>query len=194
MILFGATRVFAQKGFRAVTVEDLLEASQISRRTFYRFFKSKDDVALAMYTLGTSSLLEACRRAIAGTDDLLVQMEKCIDLHLGNAKQMGRLIFVLGGEAQSLESPLYTRRMEVHDMLIAMFHEADKKDTKIDPLMTRTLIFALEQIVRSVLESGDDGRRVTDAHIQRARAVMMRVASAAIAGTGSRVAPLPKLD
>ena len=57
MILFGATRVFAVKGFRNVSVEDLLEAGQVSRRTFYRFIKSKDDVALAMYTLGTASLV-----------------------------------------------------------------------------------------------------------------------------------------
>src|SRR5262245_10624946 len=124
MILFGATRVFATKGFRAVSVEDLLEAGQVSRRTFYRFFKSKDDVALALYTLGTSSLLEACRRAITSESDLITQLERCIDIHLANAKSMGRIIYVLGGEAQSLESPLHWRRMEVHDLLVAMFRDA----------------------------------------------------------------------
>ena len=198
MILFGATRVFAMKGLRNVSVEDLLEAAQISRRTFYRFFKSKDDVALAMYTLGTSSLLEACRRAITGESDLLKQLEKCIDLHLGNARQMGRIIWVLGGEAQSLESPLHARRMEVHEQLIAMFREAgarsDASHANVDPLLIATLIFALEQVVRAVLEQGDEGRRVTNESILRARAVMMRVATGAVAGTGARVAPLPLLD
>jgi AcrR family transcriptional regulator len=193
MIMFGATRVFAAKGFRSVSVEDLLEAGQVSRRTFYRFFKSKDDVALAMYTLGTSSLLEACRRAIEKTDDLLQQIEACIDIHLGNARTMGRLVFVLGGEAQSLESPLHARRMEVHDRLIAMFHTADP-NSKIDPMLTRTLVFALEQITRTVLEQGDEGRRVTEASIVRARAVMMRIATATIAGNGARLTPIPMID
>ncbi|MEO8552223.1 MAG: helix-turn-helix domain-containing protein, partial [Kofleriaceae bacterium] len=45
MIMFGATRVFATMGLREASVEDLLEAGQVSRRTFYRFFKSKEDVA-----------------------------------------------------------------------------------------------------------------------------------------------------
>ena len=89
MIMFGATRVFAERGFRAASVEDLLEAAQVSRRTFYRFFKSKDDVALAMYTLGTASLLEGCRRAIDSAPDLLAQLEKCIDIHLSNARSVG---------------------------------------------------------------------------------------------------------
>lgn len=191
MIMLGATRVFVAKGFRNVAVEDLLEAAQVSRRTFYRFFKSKDDVALAMYTLGTSSLLESCRRAIAKDRDLINQLERCIDLHLSNARSMGRLVYVLGGEAQSLESPLYTRRMEVHDLLAAMFRDANP-EAKVDPLLVRTLVIALEQITRHVLEEGDEGRRVTEASIARARAVMMRIATATIAGEGSRVSAMPK--
>src|ERR1044071_1911599 len=130
MIMFGATRVFAANGFRNVSVEDLLEAGQVSRRTFYRFFKSKEDVALAMYTLGTSSLLESCRRAIANETDMLVQLEKCIDIHLSNAKTMGRLVYVLGGEAQSLESPLHARRMEVHELLAGLFRESTGPEGK----------------------------------------------------------------
>lgn len=192
MILFGASRVFATKGFRNVSVEDLLEAGQVSRRTFYRFFKSKEDVALAMYTLGTASLVESCRRAVESESDLLVQLEKCIDIHLSNAKMMGRLVYVLGGEAQSLESPLHARRMEVHDMLVGMFIGSDAAK-KVDPLFIRTLIFALEQIVRVVLEQGDEGRRVTAESLARARAVMMRVTTGAVAGTGARVAPLPTI-
>ncbi|HEY5947408.1 MAG TPA: helix-turn-helix domain-containing protein [Kofleriaceae bacterium] len=193
MILFGATRVFAVQGFRSVSVEDLLEAGQVSRRTFYRFFKSKEDVALAMYTLGTSSLLESCRRAIASEPDLITQLERCIDIHLGNARMMGRLVYVLGGEAQSLESPLHPRRMEVHDLLVDMFRQADSA-AKVDPLLIKTLVFALEQVTRTVLEQGDEGRRVTSESIARARAVMMRVATAAVAGSGARVAPMPVLE
>ncbi len=194
MILFGAARVFATKGFRGVSVEDLLEAGQVSRRTFYRFFKSKEDVALAMYTFGTSTLLDACRRALASESDLIAKLERCIDLHLGNARQMGRLVYVLGGEAQSLESPLHARRMEVHDLLTEMFRDVDASSTSVDPLLIRTLIFALEQVTRTVLEQGDHGRRVTEASIQRARAVMMRVATATVAGGGARVSPMPIVE
>ena len=45
-----------------------------------------------------------------------------------------------------------------------------------------------------VLHEGDEGRRVTAAHIARARAVMMRVATGTVAGHGARVSPLPTID
>jgi hypothetical protein len=75
-----------------------------------------------------------------------------------------------------------------------MFHAADKTNSKIDPMLTRTLVFALEQITRTVLEQGDEGRRVTEASIARARAVMMRIATASIAGSGARLTPIPTVD
>jgi AcrR family transcriptional regulator len=193
MIMFGATRVFAARGYRAASVEDLLEAGQVSRRTFYRFFKSKEDVALAMYTLGTSALIDACRRAIADETELLAQLERCIDVHLRNARDNGRLVFVLGGEAQSLESPLYPRRMEVHDALVDLLHTSEPSSAKLDPLLLRALILGLEAITRRVVEEGDQGRRVTESSIARARRVMMRMTSGTIAGTGARVAPLPTI-
>ena len=147
-----------------------------------------------MYTLGTNNLLEQCRRAIASERDLISQLERCIDIHLANAKTMGRLVYVLGGEAQSLESPLHARRMEVHDLLVEMFRQPVAGNRKIDPLFMRTLLFALEQLTRRVLEKGDEGRRVSAQSIVRARAAIMRIATAAIAGSGPRVAPLPTID
>lgn len=192
MIMFGATRVFATMGFRAASVEDLLEAGQVSRRTFYRFFKSKDDVALAMYTMGTSSLIEACRRAIVLDADLLTQLERFVDIHLANAKSVGRLIFVLGGEASRLESPLHARRMEVHDAITAMICQHPAAGD-VDPLLVRTLMFAIEAVVRSILQEGDEGRRISADSISRARRVLARIVTATVVGTGPRVAPMPTL-
>jgi AcrR family transcriptional regulator len=192
MIMFGATRVFATMGFRAASVEDLLEAGQVSRRTFYRFFKSKDDVALAMYTMGTSSLIEACRRAIVQDADLLTQLERFVDIHLANAKSVGRLVFVLGGEASRLESPLHARRMEVHDAIVQMICEHPAAGN-VDPLLVRTLMFAIEAIVRSILQEGDEGRRISADSIARARRVLARIVSATVLGSGPRIAPMPTL-
>jgi AcrR family transcriptional regulator len=194
MIMLGATRVFATRGYRATSVEDLLEAGQVSRRTFYRFFKSKDDVALAMYRMGTASLVEDCRRAIGQEADLLAQLERCIDIHLRNARDMGRLVFVLGGEAQSLESPLYPRRMEVHDLLVELLDKAQPATARLDPLLLRALVLGMEAITRRVLEDGDEGRRVSKASIVRAREVTMRIMTATVAGTGERVTPLPMAE
>jgi hypothetical protein len=40
MVLQGGAMVFAEKGTRAASVEDILTAGRISRRTFYRLYTS----------------------------------------------------------------------------------------------------------------------------------------------------------
>lgn len=193
LILEGAVRVFARLGVRAASVEELLAAARISRRTFYRLYQSKEDVMIALYRIGTDQLLEACRAAMGQDDDLLLQVEHCIDAHLKNAREHGRLVFVLGGEAQRQESALHARRLEVHDELVRMIADGASRQLArgIDSLLVRALLLALEGVTRRVLAEGDEGRNVDPSSLGRARAVMLRIATAALAGDGAGVAPMP---
>ncbi|HTQ47169.1 MAG TPA: helix-turn-helix domain-containing protein [Polyangiaceae bacterium] len=190
MILQGAAIVFADKGFRASSVEDILVAGNISRRTFYRLYKSKEEVASALYQIGTNRLLEGCKAAIREEAEPLRQIERCIDAHLENAGAFGRLVFVLGGEAQARESLLYAQRMETHRALVSALVEGASA-RRVDPLVFQALIIALEGVVRVVLETGDEGRRVSSAALDRARRVMKRMVAATLVGSGQGVPPLP---
>jgi AcrR family transcriptional regulator len=196
MILQGAAKVLGARGVRATGIEEILEASRVSRRTFYRMYGSKEDVLLALYRIGTERLLQACRAALDEESDPLRQVELCIDAHLRTAREQGRLVFVLGGEAHHQESSLYSRRIEVHELLASMMAARARASLPRPPdkLVFRALLFALEGVTRLVLAEGDDGRRVTRESLEHARAVMLRLATATLAGEGEGVAPIPKDD
>ncbi len=189
MVMTAAARLFAMHGYRAVSVEDLLEEAKVSRRTFYKVFDGKDDVALALYRYGTDALVDAGRRALSQDTDQVTRAMACVDLHLNNAARLGRLIYVLGGEASNQESPLFAARMAVHDRMVEILRAS--RDRNVDPLFTRTLVLAIEAVVRCVLMEGDEGRKVTPEQIARARRVLARIVTGAVLGEGPNVTELP---
>jgi AcrR family transcriptional regulator len=195
MVLAGAARIFAESGVRDVTVEDILDAAGVSRRTFYRLYESKEDVMVALYRIGTERLLDTCRVGMREETDPIRQIHRCVDAHLRTAREAGRLVFVLGGEAQRHESALHLRRMETHAELVALLMSSETAAKQnIDPLLVRGLMLALEGVTRMVLEEGDEGRNVSDTSIERARLVMIRMATSALVGEGPGVSPLPTLN
>jgi AcrR family transcriptional regulator len=195
MVLHGAGQVFRERGVRMATVEDILTAAGVSRRTFYRLYDGKEEVMVALYQIGTERLLEACRNAVSKERDPLRQLEQCIDAHLRTAREQGRLVFVLGGEAQRRESLLHARRIEVHQILTELLAAGARDESRValDPLLFRAVVLALEGVTRLVLEEGDEGRSVSDASIERARSVMRRIATATLVAHGPGIPPLPTL-
>src|SRR5579862_2912074 len=54
-----ALRLFFDRGFEGVTVDEIVSAAGVSRRTFFRYFETKEDALLADYPELNARLTEA---------------------------------------------------------------------------------------------------------------------------------------
>ena len=73
-ILAAARDVFAEMGFAAATVRDIIRATPLASGTFYNYFKSKEEVYLALRdqeALALRPKLRQARRAAATTEEFL---------------------------------------------------------------------------------------------------------------------------
>ena len=79
-IIDAAVGLFRRKGFDATTIDEIAEAVELSPRTFFRYFESKEDVALGLLDQQFATLyaafaarpahepvLTALRHALVGT-------------------------------------------------------------------------------------------------------------------------------
>ncbi|HAY05206.1 MAG TPA: helix-turn-helix domain-containing protein [Hyphomonas sp.] len=63
-------RLFIKQGYDNTTLDEIAAEAGISRRTFFYYFKSKDEILLSMQRLNSGRLTEAVRNAPAGASPL----------------------------------------------------------------------------------------------------------------------------
>jgi AcrR family transcriptional regulator len=168
-VLAAALQVFAKQGIAATRVEDLLVAANIARRTFYKYFTSKEDVVAALYEVTTGQLVAAIREAqrrdrstpFAGVH---LGIDTYLDFHRG-IRGLHEIV-ELGLRSDSMLAP---RRRWMRDELVRVLDDAAFEHTgrRLDPLLFYALLSAVEGLSLQILQ--DQG---TAAEIDRARVVI----------------------
>jgi AcrR family transcriptional regulator len=83
LILDGAFDVMRTKGYTDLTVNDILGAAQVSTRSFYRHFASKDELLVAMFRRDAEEFAAKVRRRVAAVGSPGDALEVWIDEILG---------------------------------------------------------------------------------------------------------------
>jgi AcrR family transcriptional regulator len=67
-LLEAAVKLFSRKGFDATTIDDIVGAVEVSRRTFFRYFDTKEDVLPAWFDRHVETVLATIDARPAGED------------------------------------------------------------------------------------------------------------------------------
>ncbi|MCP4873594.1 MAG: TetR/AcrR family transcriptional regulator [Proteobacteria bacterium] len=148
-LLDGASAALARHGVRSTSVQNVLEAAGVSRRTFYQHFRSLDDVLRALYEQITDKLLDDVRAAAGSTDDPVQRLFAGLDAYLDFELEGGDLLILLQAEAQRPDSLLAEARRKTLDALVGFIADSVEHDTgfRFDPLVFRTLFVGMDGVV-----------------------------------------------
>ncbi|MEV7886406.1 TetR family transcriptional regulator [Streptomyces sp. NPDC002817] len=140
-LIRAALELFTTRGYDGTTVDDIVEAVEVSQRTFFRYFANKEEAALAVVEMAVVHFIEAVRErppheapleamrqaVLEGWDSLNDVIESVVPVEL--YLQMYRVI-----ESTPVLLAAHLRRsMEVEETLARVIAEREGLDVAADP-------------------------------------------------------------
>lgn len=180
-ILEGAASVFGRHGYGATSVEMILEEAGVSRRTFYKAFRSKEDVLVVLFENAVDRLLSAVRKAneVAGPSEA-PRVIKALEAYIRVHADAGPLARVLLLEQFSPGSPLSKQRdaamAEFSKLISGAYTRAGQQPP--DPILVHGVVAAINQIAVRLSSEYPTG----DWDVERAKRVMLRMLTVLDAG------------
>lgn len=119
--------LFATKGYHATKVSDVVREASVAQGTFYWYFKSKEEMALAIIEEGKCRLLEVIhqgyRQYEGNIDDMIQSSKQLIGnlLYFANENRNLMILLFLKGQGADLKI-----RNAISDTLYAMEKEFSK--------------------------------------------------------------------
>lgn len=152
-IIEGAARALGEHGIDACSVQNILDAAGVSRRTYYQFFADKGEVLVAIFDRAVEHFHKRLRLALAGEGSAAERIGRAQSAYLDFASASGSLQRELAREAQRPDGPLLASRLALHqtmqELLCQSYEAAAGKP--LDPLIARALILFNESLTSYVL-------------------------------------------
>jgi len=160
-----AVRVFAEKGYHAATVRDIVREADVAIGTFYFYFPDKETLFIHLFEETASFLLQAIEQAIASRNTLPAQLEAAIQAYVNVAFYEPAVVqLLLVGGVGSVPS-LTEKRAEYREKLIRIWQRpltTALEKNQIEPQNLRrtaeALTGAFDEIIFHVLSSAQTDR------------------------------------
>lgn len=164
-ILRGAASILGRRGLARTSVEDVLTAAGVSRRTFYQYFRSLDDVVSALFDQVAHQTVSMTREAL-GEPTPAGRIERLIELFFASQRPVAAVFRVLLAESLHTDSPFASRRLAVIEEVVDLVEKGLGRRTDRDVL--RSLFLMAESSALHALRS----RNWRSRHERAQRAVL----------------------
>jgi AcrR family transcriptional regulator len=116
-----AVRVFAEKGYHAATIRDIVSAADVAIGTFYFYFPDKEALFVHLYEETADFLLQTLRQAVNGRTELPQQVTAGVQAYVNIALYEPAVVHLLLVGGVGTVPSLAAQRAEFRDGLTAIW-------------------------------------------------------------------------
>lgn len=142
-----ALQLFAEHGFQNVTVEDITEAADVGKGTFFNYFESKDDVLGVMAEIQLGKVREALESAKAGRNSMKMVVHQMLERMAeepGRSPELARALLASFLASERIRK-LIDRTMSEGRKILAQIIEIGQQSGEIDPSLKKDQLALLVQ-------------------------------------------------
>lgn len=182
-LLSAAERLFAERGFLAVRLEDIGAAAGVSGPAIYRHFPNKESLLVELLVGISARLLAGARDVTARSSDAAAALDGLIDFHLDFALGEPDLIRIQDRDLAHLpaaaEKQVRKAQRQYVEVWVAVLRELNPKLAEADARLAAHAVFGLLNSTPHSMKSADNSR-TKPARAARSRAVMRAMTVAAL--------------
>ncbi len=108
-VLKTAAAIFAEKGYHSTSIRDIARATKMSLSGLYYYFKSKEELLFLIQDYCFTTVIDDCRRLLAGVADPVHRLKLLIENHLNYFVQNMNEMKVLSHEANAISGDLFKK-------------------------------------------------------------------------------------
>ena len=182
-LLSSAERLFAERGFVAVRLEDIGAAAGVSGPAIYRHFPNKESMLVELLGGISARLLAGARDVTTRGSDAAEALDGLIDFHLDFALGEPDLIRIQDRDLAHLpaaaERQVRKAQRQYVEVWVGVLRELDPELAEADARLTAHAVFGLLNSTQHSMKSPDNSRS-KPARAARSRAVMRAMTVAAL--------------
>jgi len=182
-LLSAAERLFAERGFLAVRLEDIGAAAGVSGPAIYRHFPNKESLLVELLVGISARLLAGARDVRARSADAAAVLDGLIDFHLDFALGEPDLIRIqdrdLAHLPEAAEREVRKAQRQYVEVWVGVLRELNPKLAEADARLTAHAVFGLLNSTPHSMKAGENSR-TKPTGVARSRAVMRAMTVAAL--------------
>ena len=176
-ILEAACRVFAQKGYYTATVSDIANEAGIAQGTMYIYFKSKEDLLMAIFSEGMRVLIDYVKEETRKVSGAEAKLKRLIEVHIrayDQYRDLAQLVLIeLRQAGKFLQSDALEPTFEYLTVIKGILDEGIKEgvfDASLDTEFAATMLYStidgvatrwvLEDFSYSLIEAAETINRI----------------------------------